>query len=179
MNNNNIPVHSTATLVKASGVAAVIAAVVLVCFVLPAEYDVDPTGIGKTLGLTKLAQVSVTVPSAPVKQQSSVLEKRSDTVEVVVPPKRGIEYKLLMEKHANMTYDWKTTAGEPLYFDFHGEPRGDTTGYFKSFSITTSNQMKGSLTTPFAGSHGWYWKNTSDVPITVTLNVSGQYSIKG
>ena len=36
-------------------VTAVIAAIVLVTIVLPAEYNVDPTGIGRMLGLTSLS----------------------------------------------------------------------------------------------------------------------------
>jgi hypothetical protein len=46
--------------------------------------------------------------------------------------------------------------GTPLYFDLHGEPQGDTTGYFESYAIATLRAMKGSFTSPFSGSHGWY-----------------------
>ena len=89
-----------------------------------------------------------------------------------------MEYKLNMDKYAHLEYEW-TTEGTALYFDFHGEPKGDTTGYFESFAITTSDQMKGSLTTPFAGSHGWYWKNNTQAPVIVTLSIKGNYTIKG
>ncbi len=54
-----IPVHSTATLVKASIAASIIAAVVLLIAILPAEYNIDPTGLGKSLGLTQLSQNSL------------------------------------------------------------------------------------------------------------------------
>lgn len=181
MNNNNVPVHSTATLINASIAAMVISAVVLVAFVLPAEYNIDPSGLGAKLGLTKLAQAgeqraeSIAAPAVVAPE----LVKRNDSVEIEIPAGKGLEYKLIMEKHANMQYEWSTNGGEDLYFDFHGEPRGDTTGYFESFAITTSNNMKGSLTTPFAGLHGWYWKNSSSEPITVTLSIGGYYTIKG
>jgi hypothetical protein len=46
---------STARLLKATAAAITLAAVVLVAFVLPAEYGIDPTGIGKRLGLDVLA----------------------------------------------------------------------------------------------------------------------------
>jgi len=166
---NNPQVYSTQTLIKASVLASVAATLIVVCLVLPAEYNVDPTGIGKSLGLTQLATTS----------NNLVEDKRSHEVEVIVPAGRGIEYKLLMEKYAHITYQWHTVDEEPLYFDFHGEPRGDTTGYFESFSITTSSNMKGSLTTPFVGSHGWYWKNNSDKDVVVKLLVTGDYTIKG
>ena len=45
---------STAQLLKASTIALLIALVVLVTAVLPAEYGKDPTGIGAALGLTAL-----------------------------------------------------------------------------------------------------------------------------
>jgi hypothetical protein len=177
MNTINIPVQSVATLIKASIAAAIIATIALVLVILPAEYNIDPTGIGKTLQLTSIAQAAeVTAVEEVVPVEQSV-PKRSDTVTIEIPPQKGLEYKLLMEKHAHVEYEW-TTDGEELYFDFHGEPKGDTTGYFESFALTTSNNMKGSLTTPFAGSHGWYWKNTTDTPVIVTLSIKGSYVIK-
>jgi len=169
MSNNNLPLHSTATLIRASIVAMLVAAVVLVCFILPSEYNIDPSGVGKALGLTQLAQG---------KEQASTSMQSKDSVEIEIPAGRGLEYKLIMEKYAQVDYQWSTQGGEALYFDFHGEPRGDTTGYFKSFAIATTHTMKGSLTTPFAGSHGWYWKNTTSEAIMVTLSVSGDYKIK-
>lgn len=46
---------SRARLLKATALSAAVAAVLLVTVVLPAEYDIDPTGIGGALGLTALA----------------------------------------------------------------------------------------------------------------------------
>ena len=42
---------------RAALIAAVVAVVVLVTAVLPAEYDVDPTGIGALLGLKEIGEV--------------------------------------------------------------------------------------------------------------------------
>ena len=91
---------------------------------------------------------------------------------------KGIEYKFHMQQHKKMNYEW-LTDGEPLYFDLHGEPEGDTTGYFESYAIATLSEMKGSFTSPFTGSHGWYWKNTSDKPVAIQLMVEGQYTVIG
>ena len=177
MNTINIPIQSVKTLIKASIAAVIIATITLVTVILPAEYNIDPTGIGKALQLTSIAQAAeVTAVEEEVQAEQSTSE-RTDTVDIVIPANKGLEYKLLMEKHAHVEYEWKTD-GEELYFDFHGEPKGDTSGYFESFAITTSNNMKGSLTTPFAGSHGWYWKNVTDVPVIVTLSTKGSYVIK-
>lgn len=183
MNTRSAPVQSVKTLVKASIAAVIIAVLALVFGILPAEFDIDPTGVGKALKLTSIAQASeVTAveevaPVEKVAQAKQSVPERTDTVTIEIPPNKGLEYKLLMEKFAHLEYEW-TTDGEELYFDFHGEPKGDTTGYFESFAITTSNNMKCSLTTPFAGSHGWYWKNTTDTPVIVTLSIKGSYVIK-
>lgn len=169
---------STTTLVKASISATVIAAIALVTFILPAEYNIDPTGVGQQLGLTTLAQAA---EAEGVVSTLGLGEKNSQefqTIEVVVPAGRGVEYKFAMPQYAKMTYEW-LTDGEALYFDLHGEPKGDTTGYFESYTIATSNEMKGSFTAPFTGSHGWYWKNKSDKPIAVQLLVKGQYDVIG
>ncbi len=171
---------STKTLVKASITATVVAAIALVTFILPAEYNLDPTGIGHNLGLTTLAQVaeSKTVDSAD--ETVTEVSGSSDfkTIEVLVPAGRGVEYKFAMQQYSKMTYEW-LTDGEALYFDLHGEPEGDTTGYFESYTIATANEIKGSFTAPFAGSHGWYWKNKSDKPIAVQLLVKGEYQVIG
>ena len=168
---------SSKTLIKASVSAVIIAAIVLVTVILPAEYNIDPTGVGKKLGLTVLA----TAGEEPQPTASLTANKGTDefqTIEVTVPAGRGIEYKFYMKQHEKMTYEW-LTDGEPLYFDLHGEPEGDTTGYFESFAIATTNEMKGSFTTPFAGSHGWYWRNKTDKAIAIHLMVKGQYEVIG
>lgn len=180
MNTINVPIHSTKTLIKASLLASVIAGVLLITCILPSEYNIDPTGVGEALGLTKLSQTSsIPEPLSTPNSTSAVKgEVKRDIVQIEIPANKGLEYKLLMDKHAHLEYKWQTDGAE-LFFDFHGEPKGDTTGYFESFSITTSKDMKGTLTTPFAGSHGWYWKNTTDEPVVVTLSIKGVYTIKG
>ncbi|MDN5369243.1 MAG: hypothetical protein PWP74_551 [Shewanella sp.] len=164
------------TLIKATVSATVVAAIALVTLILPAEYNIDPTGVGKQLGLTSIAQAAEVVSSPVIATEKN--SEAFEAIEVVVPPGRGVEYKFSMPQHAKMTYEWKTD-GEPLYFDLHGEPEGDTTGYFESYTIATNNDVKGSFTAPFAGSHGWYWKNRSEQPISVHLLVKGQYTVIG
>lgn len=174
MNEFKVLVHSTRTLTKAGMMAIIVAIVLLITCILPAEYNIDPTGIGKALGLTAIAQASEKSPSLVVDHGQQIHVLRNDSIDIVIPADKGLEYKFYMEKYAHLEYEWKTD-GEVLYFDFHGEPEGDTTGYFESYSITTSNNMKGSLTTPFKGVHGWYWKNRSLQPITVSLTTKGYY----
>ena len=167
---------STLALIKSAVIALIVAGLVLVSFILPAEYNIDPTGLGEKLGLTSLAKTNVT--GAEKSTEDSKTKQASDTVEVIVPANRGVEFKFSMQQFQKMEYEWQTD-GEPLYFDLHGEPEGDTTGYFESYAIATLKDIKGSFTAPFAGSHGWYWKNTTNNAVTVKLIVKGEYTIIG
>ncbi len=161
------------SLVKRTIVSLVIAALSLVLFILPAEYNIDPTGIGKSLGLTVFND-KTTLPVITQQPQTA----KQDSVFLVVPAGKGIEYKLTMKKYSKANYEWITNTKE-LYVDLHGEPKGDITGYFESYAIATTNQMKGSFTAPFEGSHGWYWKNNSDNDIRIQLVFDGDYIIEG
>ena len=162
------------SLMKATVISFVVAAITLVLFILPAEYNIDPTGVGQKLGLTVFNQESTT--SSPTAMASS--DGEQDSVILTVPAGKGIEYKLDMNRFQKATYEWVTDGGA-LYVDLHGEPKGDTTGYFESYAIATAEEMKGSFTVPFDGSHGWYWKNNSDKDISIQLIFSGDYVIEG
>lgn len=48
---------SLASLRRASVIAVVIAVVLVVTAVLPAEYGIDPTGIGRRIGLTQMGRL--------------------------------------------------------------------------------------------------------------------------
>lgn len=101
---------------------------------------------------------------------------REDSINIIIPARGDKEYKLRIAENIIFKYSWET-EGTELFYDFHGEPEGDTTGYFKSFKKATDSQASGSLTTEFSGTHGWYWKNNSSSAVTVLLDVSGQYQL--
>ena len=176
MNEIQHPIQSTTNLMKALAISFLLALVFFVTTVLPAEFGIDPTGIGNALGLNDLANTEA--EAEPVSRAGEgELAFRQDDVEIQVPANSGLEYKFYLATHATLNYDWSSTA--PLYFDFHGEPEGDTTGYFESYGAATVDAMKGTATTPFAGSHGWYWRNNTTEDVTVTLRTIGNYEIIG
>lgn len=63
MYNTDIPnreeLPSTAKLIRSSIIAAIVALVLLVAVVMPAEYGLDPTGAGRLLGLTEMGEIKV------------------------------------------------------------------------------------------------------------------------
>jgi hypothetical protein len=197
-------------LLRGSAIAALVAGILLVGAVLPAEYGIDPTGIGKGLGLTALnnaataaATPATAAPAAPgtaagpalpttVPPGSTVSAKgeqrgiaiaskqalpyRSDTMEIVLAPQKGVEVKTHLAKGATLIYSWKTQGGEPVNHDFHGEPVDAGKDEFESFILEKGvSESRGALIAPFTGVHGWYWKNKTNLPITVVLTASGFY----
>jgi len=99
-----------------------------------------------------------------------------DRITVNIPAREGIEYKVLLDKGAMLKYSW-SSAGNDLFFDFHGDPKGDTTGYFESYKKATKDQDSGFFTAPFEGKHGWYWKNNSLSSVQVVLEIKGAYQL--
>ncbi|WP_246047586.1 hypothetical protein [Hankyongella ginsenosidimutans] len=74
MYNTDIPTRAelptSAQLLRSTVIAIVAAAAILVTIVLPAEYAIDPTGVGRALGLAEMGRsrpslrkrLNVTVP---------------------------------------------------------------------------------------------------------------------
>jgi len=183
-------------------IAAAVAAVLLTVAVLPAEFGIDPTGAGRALGLTKLhaptasaspAPAVAASPAAPAAAVGSTVSApgearaltiasrqsvpyRSDTQTITLQPGKGLEVKTHLAKGATLIYSWKTSKGEMLKHDFHGEPINARNDEFESFILDDETaQSSGSLIAPFTGVHGWYWKNLNDEPVTLVLQASGFY----
>ncbi len=204
-------------LLRGTVYAAIVAAVILTVAVLPAEYGVDPTGLGKAMCLTKLHADSATpaiannsaavqapgaatavpaagpsVPaggsprstvSAPGEQRALTISSRpslpyrTDDMEILVAPGKGVEVKTLLAKGQTLIYTWKTKDAALVNHDFHGEPVNAKENEFESFILEKEvSESRGTLIAPFTGVHGWYWKNKSTVPVTVVLRASGFYS---
>lgn len=159
---------------KASAIAAAVALAVFVLAILPAEFGIDPTGFGAAVGIHSMAAPSDDGPGVLTQYEAPF---RSDSVNVTIPAHMGLEYKFFLEAGSDLLYSWNATGA--LYFDFHGEPAEDTTGYFQSYEEDTGSSADGSFRAPFAGSHGWYWRNDSGQPVTVTLATAGHYQVEG
>ena len=127
-----VPAASRAGIVKASLAALSAAIVIVVAFVLPAEYAIDPLGTGRALGLTRLAEAAAAAEIGP----SGVLmphgeSYKSDSAEFTLQPKQTVEYKYRLDKDAAMVFTWTATA--PVAFDFHTEPEGTASSASQSF----------------------------------------------
>ena len=165
----------------ATAFAIVVASAILIAAVLPAEYGIDPLGIGRRLGLTALSGVQTDAPaptraSADEARATSVARRSlsSDTYEVELRPFEGVEYKYRLEAGDAIVYRWSAT--EPVNFEFHGEPDGAPPKYFDSYIKGQGRDGQGGFTAAKSGIHGWFWENTGANRIKVTLRSSGFYS---
>jgi hypothetical protein len=65
MYNTDIPnraeLPSNKKLLRSTGIAIITATALLLAVILPAEYGIDPTGIGQSLGLTTMGQIKVSL----------------------------------------------------------------------------------------------------------------------
>ena len=191
---------TTRALLRSTLIAIVVAAVILVTIVLPAEYGIDPTGIGRPLGLTRMGEIKValateaaadaaadsaaaaasSVQGAPALSADVTPAPASDegveVVEVLLEPGQGREFEMTMKQGAQVQFEWFTDWGV-VSFDLHGDPPNPPANFYHGYSKGTGRAAdKGVLTAAFDGVHGWFWRNRGTEAVTVTLRVSGEYS---
>jgi hypothetical protein len=91
MHNANIPddqeLPSTGKLIKSTVIAAVVAVVLLVTVVMPAEYGIDPTGIGNLIGLKKMGEIKVSLAKEAATEEVVVEQV---VVEGSIPPESAL-----------------------------------------------------------------------------------------
>ena len=185
MNEITGPTHeSRSRIAAASGAALLVAGLLAVTVVLPAEFAVDPLGTGAKLGLRDLGvvgqQVEALNKAGGGGAQAAIIAPQGkpfhhETVEFTLQPKGSIEYKYRLDKGESLLYSWKSTA--PVDYEFHAEPDGAPRGYAQSYEKSAGAQQNGTLSAPFNGIHGWYWENTTAQPVTVTLTSAGFYNL--
>ena len=169
--------------------AATLAAAIMFCAFLPAEYGFDPTGFGRLTGLTKIAAaepetVAAVAPAGEgAAARSYTAGFRTDSIDIPLPPDGELEYKVMMQPGATLIYSWDVTGFENpewFYYDFHGEtwprPEGEK-AKIAEYAQKTGVKASGSLIAPFQGVHGWYLQNQGGTPIVVHLKLSGFYEL--
>jgi hypothetical protein len=240
-------------LIRSTLIAAAAASAILVLFWLPAEYGIDPTGVGALTGLTEMGEIKqqlaaeaeadaqaaaaaaaapsapaavavpaeivqrldridaqlgalaavigappvtvepeatapVEAPAAAAAPEAQTAPAAADPVEAAVAeaaapewrdevsytlnPGEGIEVKLAMEEGQVARFAW-TANGSVVNFDLHGDGGGQSISYEQGRAVP---EASGDLTAAFTGNHGWFWRNRTEAPVTVTLRTGGDYS---
>jgi hypothetical protein len=196
MYNSEIPSRaeqpSTRQLIRSTLIAAV-SALVLFTVVLPSEYGVDPSGIGRALGLTEMGEIKTrlareaakdaTATQAPHSEPAAAKAAASnagassgpawrDEMTFTLTPGQGTEIKLKMVEGDKAQFSWSVQGGV-VNFDTHGDGMGRSVSYEKGRRVAND---EGELIAAFTGNHGWYWRNRSEANVTVLLRTVGTYS---
>ncbi|MDA0663436.1 MAG: transmembrane anchor protein [Proteobacteria bacterium] len=195
---------STGRLIRSTVIAMVSAAVILLTIILPSEYGVDPTGIGRALGLAEMGEIKEQL------KMEAEADRQRDAVPQTAGPDRqsnlfdSIVAALLIRPAAAQAAApaWKDEVsitlvpgqgtevklvmkkGAVAEFDWSAaggvanfDLHGDGDG--NSISYEKGRGVSGdagSLTAAFDGNHGWFWRNRTRQDITVTLRVKGAYT---
>ena len=191
---------TAAALIKSTALAATVALALLITAVLPAEYGIDPTGIGRVLRLTEMGEIkqqlaaqaaadatappaaalpAPTAPALPAAPQvpAPVAEAAQpapwrDEMSVTLTPGEGTEIKLRMQEGDKADYSWVVQGGA-VNFDTHGDGGGRSISYEKGRGVPAD---EGELVAAFTGNHGWYWRNRGQANVTLVLRTRGTYS---
>lgn len=207
MTNPNTPLGSeppsSRQLLRSTGIALVVAVVLIVTVVLPAEYGVDPTGVGRLLGLKRMGEIKMALAKetaaadtgAPVATPTeteatktpassgvavapaadSAPAANARVTSITLRPTQGREIKLSMKKGARVNYNWSTSRGVVNY-DTHGDPVPVPRGFYHGYGKGQGRASDaGVLVAAFDGLHGWFWRNRGRDTLTVTLRVDGDY----
>lgn len=192
-------------LLRSTLIALCVAVAILVLAVLPAEYGVDPTGIGRKLGLTQMGEIKVALAKEVAADAAADAADAADAAEAdaaetdaaaaerdagasvtpdsgwrhvtIIPlaPGEGKEVKLVMRKGGETQFAWEAVGGV-VNHDTHGDSTGAPNSYVNYRKGTGVRADSGALVAAMDGSHGWFWRNRSDRPIAVTLRTRGAYA---
>jgi hypothetical protein len=171
--------------------SVLLAALIVLGAILPAEFNRDPLGVGRLSGLSRLwapEDREVDVRQGAARAREYDVPFRTDVVEIPLggflsgADKSELEYKVRMKKDATLIYAWSVTgASDPR--DFHFDQHGHTTPRpGEAMSVATYRQafglkQQGALTAPFDGIQGWQFSNSGDAPVVVRLRLAGFYEL--
>jgi len=205
MYNSNMPssaeLPTSRQLIRSTLIALVSAVLLLFTVVLPSEYGVDPTGIGRVLGLTEMGEIKIRLEqeaaedaaakAQPMTQQTPVAASAlqatktvstsaptsndnawRDEITFTLAPGQGTEIKLTMAEGDKAIYAWRVEGGVVNY-DTHGDTLLQSISYAKGRGVASD---EGELVAAFTGSHGWFWRNRGDADVTVSIKTGGAYA---
>jgi hypothetical protein len=200
-----VELPSTAKLIKSTIIAAITAGVLLVTVVMPAEYGVDPTGIGNAVGLKRMGEIKMSLAKEAVAEEQVVEMANSgeavSLAEATPAPVQDEPTPAPAEPAGNIRTDemqvtlapdegteikvalakGKTveynwsTNGGKANFDVHGDSKELDIDYH-GYEKGSEQTKQGTIEAAFDGHHGWFWRNRTKETITVTLKTSGEYT---
>lgn len=115
--------------------------------------------------------------TAPAVATPAVVEAEGQQHEmsIALAPGQGAEIKLEMLKGSKVNYFW-TANGGLVNYDTHGDPYNAPREFYHGYGKGRATpEDHGVLEAAFDGKHGWFWRNRTSKPVTVTLRTEGNY----
>jgi hypothetical protein len=209
MYNTDMPTRAelptSVQLVRSTAIAFVTAAVLLVTVVMPADYGIDPTGIGRVLNLTQMGEIKkelaaeaaadamaqagggAAMPAAPAAQPVSAAPVATaapaPVADAVKVPWRD-ETRVSLQPGEGIEIKLSMKEGDKALYAWavqggmvNFDTHGDGLG--RSISYEKGRGVaadEGELMAAFNGNHGWFWRNRGDAAVTLVLQTGGAYS---
>jgi hypothetical protein len=207
MHNVNTPpaseLPSSRALLRSTAIAAGVALLLLVTVVLPAEYAIDPTGVGRVLGLTEMGEIKMSLaaeakadaaadaavkgspaaaretpaaaaPAPAAPVAAAPADSAASTDTTRVELQPGQGREIKVSMREGARVSYEwSVEGGVVNSDTHADRPG--TPYHGYAKGRAQAGDKGVLVAAFDGRHGWFWRNRGRQPVTVTLRTSGDY----
>ena len=210
MYNSDIPTRAelptTKQLLRSTIIAIISAAAILVAIVLPAEYNIDPTGIGRALSLAEMGEIKQQLaeeaerdrlmdqqnaPQVPASDQQSSLMREilgslfiSSAQAQESPVARTDTMSIILKPGEGAEVKLVMIKGTKVKFAWTVEGgvvnfdmHGDGGGNEISYEKGRAvPSAEGVLEASFDGNHGWFWRNRGKADVTITLKTEGDYT---
>jgi hypothetical protein len=187
------------TLIAVAGAAAL-----LVTIVLPSEYGIDPTGLGRVLGLSEMGEIKVQLAEeaaadrvsetgkasddavssgAPIVDQGPVSGKaNANSADAAV---RSDQTEVILKPGQGA--EVKVAAAKGVQIGYNWSVRGGIVNYDTHADAPgisyhgygkgkQSGGENGTLVAAFDGKHGWFWRNRTENTVTIILKTSCAYT---
>ena len=209
MYNSDLPTRaelpSARRLLRSTVLALIAALVILVTIVLPAEYGIDPTGIGRVLGLAEMGEIKVQLAEeAEADRQRHGVQQPDQSMlidrligfffvsayaepDLASPAASGSEDEITVTLAPGEYVEAKLVMAEGTVATYVWRVEGglinfDLHGHGNDGESASYEKGRGvsegsgTLTAAFDGEHGWFFRNRDKQALTLTFSVQGGYS---
>lgn len=191
-------------LVRSTILAIGVASALLVTVVLPSEYGIDPTGVGRILNLTQMGEIKVQLAQEGAANEANEGKPVADnevsdkaqtagtqaplTETVIQRPEAAIrsdQTEVVLKPGQGV--EVKVAAAKGVRIGFNWSVRGGVVNYDTHADAPgidyhgygkgkQSGGETGTLVAAFDGKHGWFWRNRTENIVTIVLKTSGAYT---
>ncbi len=195
---------SSKDLLRSTKIALIGAIVILVTIVLPAEYAVDPTGIGGLLGLKKMGEIkqslakeaeaqdtknaSINSSEPPMSQLVPQNPNPSDTTGVInqntSPETKKETMTAVIKPNGTAGLKAKISKGDTITYiwkasgwalNYDAHGEWGLRDFAQYEKWVGETSYEGTITADFDGAHGIFWRNRWNQDVTVIFEVSGEF----